>query len=105
MLIAVYARTLAADASLDEFIAAWLPPDATRDSYPVRCRIAVDPQDDRRVLSLFEIDAAPHELPQVLPTLVHPESEQRLTGVVDATELAGIYHVVDEFGVARARAS
>lgn len=101
MIIACYARTLRSGKTLDDFVAAWMPPDHTPANYPASCRIAVDPADDRRILSVFEVDAPAESLPDVLPTLVHPDSEQRLAEVVSDTELAGVYAIERELGPSR----
>lgn len=102
MIIAGYVRRLRPDVSIDDFVAAWMPPGHSESDYPTHCRLAVDPQDPRVVLSLFEIDAPLEALPEVMPTLVHPDSESRLDEIVESTSLAGVYEVDREFGGAGA---
>ncbi|MCG7310531.1 hypothetical protein [Brachybacterium sp. ACRRE] len=98
MIIACYARTLRPGISLDDFIAAWMPPGRSEVDYPVRCRLATDPLNPRSVLSLFEIDAPSEKLAEIIPTLVHPDSEARLERIVETTALAGVFEVDREFG-------
>lgn len=89
MIIAAYARTLRPGVSLDQFISAWMP--EAKEPYPARWEVAVDPTDDRRVLTLVRFDGTLSELQNAMPRLVHPESPARLDSVVESTELAAIY--------------
>jgi hypothetical protein len=89
LIIAAYARTLRPGVSLDQFIAAWMPEGG--DPYPARWEVAVDPTDDRRVLTLVRFDGTLSDLQDAMPRLVHPESPARLDAVVESTELQSLY--------------
>jgi hypothetical protein len=89
LIIAAYARTLRPGISLDQFIAAWMPEGG--DPYPARWEVAVDPTDDRRVLTLVRFDGTLSDLQDAMPRLVHPESPGRLDAVVESTELQSLY--------------
>jgi len=92
LIIATYARTLRPGVSIEQFIAAWMP--EGDDPYPARWEVAVDPADDRRVLTVVHFDGTLQELESAMPRLVHPESPARLDGVVESTELQSIYSAV-----------
>lgn len=89
MIIAAYARTLRPGVSLDQFIAAWMPEGG--DPYPAQWEVAVDPTDDRRVLTLVRFDGTLSDLQDAMPRLVHPDSPARLDAVVESTELQSLY--------------
>jgi hypothetical protein len=89
VVIAVYARTLQPGVSLDDFIAAWMP--ERDDPYPARLEVAVDPSDDRRVITVVRFDGTLEELRNAMPSLVHPESLDRLAKIVETTELESVY--------------
>jgi hypothetical protein len=89
VIVAAYARTLRPGVSLDQFIAAWMP--ESNGAYPAQWEVAVDPTDDRRVLTLVRFDGTLSELQDAMPRLVHPESVARLDAVVASTELQSIY--------------
>jgi hypothetical protein len=89
VVIAVYARTLKPGISLDEFIAAWMP--EGDDPYPAGLEVAVDPSNDRRVITIVRFDGTLEELQNAMPRLVHPESLDRLAKIVETTELENVY--------------
>jgi hypothetical protein len=95
---AVYLRTLRPGVTDDALVAAWMPPHHTRDSYPARVSISHDANDERRVLTVIDVDAAPAELPAMLPDLVHPDSEARLAEVVTSTDVAALFVETVAFG-------
>jgi hypothetical protein len=59
--------------------------------YPAQWEVAVDPTDDRRVLTVVRFKGTLSELESAMPRLVHPESPARLDTVVESTELQSIY--------------
>jgi hypothetical protein len=89
VIIAAYARTLRPGVSLPQFIDAWRP--ERGGEYPAQVEIAVDPTDDRRVLTLIRVDGSLDDLQDRLPDLVRPDSVARLEEVVEATELESVY--------------
>lgn len=89
MIVAAYARTLRPGVSIDQFIDAWMPEGGG--PYPAHWEVAIDPTDDRRVLTLVRFDGTLPELQNAFPRLVHPESAARLDAVVESTELESIY--------------
>ena len=51
-----------------------------------------------RARSSFELDLPADRLAEALPTLVHPDSAQRLAEVVESTQLEAVYEDVTTFG-------
>jgi len=95
MLRAVFARTLKPGVSYEQFKDAWVPTDVG--PYPARASIARDLADDRRIVTIVEVDATPEQLPSILPTLFREDARERIAELVTSTELAGVYeHVMDE---------
>jgi hypothetical protein len=50
------------------------------------------------VLSVFDIDVDPSAFADVLPELVHPDSEARLAAIVESTQVQDVFAVADQFG-------
>lgn len=96
MIIAAYARTLRPGVSIPQFVQAWRP--EGEGAYPAQVEIAVDPTDDRKVLTIIRVDGTLDDLQERLPDLVHPDSIARLEAVVESTELESVY-VVQEVDV------
>jgi hypothetical protein len=100
MLRATYVRTLKPGVTEAQFIAAWLPPGLTLDSYPARVTISRSLTEERQIISTFELDLPAGRLAEALPTLVHPDSARRLAEVVESTQLEAVYEDVTTFGTA-----
>jgi hypothetical protein len=98
MLRAVYVRTLKPGVTDDEFIQAWLPPGLTTDSYPSRVSISHNLTDQRQIISIFEVDTTPQDFPQVVASLVHPDSAARLAEIVESTQLEAVFGDTAAFG-------
>jgi hypothetical protein len=98
MLRAVYVRTLNPGVSDDEFVAAWMPPHRSRDSYPAAVTTSRSVTDDRQIMSIVALDLAPEAFPTVLADLVHPRSQQRLDAIVESTQLEAVYVDTQHFG-------
>lgn len=98
MLRAVYVRTLKPNVTDEQFIDTWMPPDATRETYPARVTISRSLTNPRQITSIFEIDVPREEFASALPSLVHPDSTQRLAEVVESTELESVYEDTATFG-------
>ena len=98
MLRAIYVRTLQPGITDEQFLAAWMPEQHTRSSYPAAVTVARSLANPRQVLSTFDIDVDPGQFTEMLPDLVHPESETRLAEIVETTEIEGLFAVVDHFG-------
>lgn len=95
MLRAVFARTLRTGVTYEEFRAAWVPENAG--PYPHRVSVGRDLTDDRRIITIIELDIEPDELPAILPTLFRPDALGRIGELVVSTELEGVYEqVMDE---------
>jgi hypothetical protein len=89
MIIAVFARRLRPGVSVDRFVSAWAPERAG--PYPAGADVAVDPADDRRILTVIRFDGSMAEFRAAIPRLVHPDSRARLAELVESTELEGVY--------------
>ncbi len=89
MVIAAYVRTLRPGVSIAKFIEAWRP--EGDDPYPAQVEVAVDPTDDRKVLTLIRVEGSMEDLQALMPDLVHPDSEARLGEVVESTDLATVF--------------
>lgn len=98
MLRAVYVRTLKPGVTDEQFVESWMPEQHTRSSYPATVTIARSLADPRQVLSVFDIDVDPSGFADVLPKLVHPDSEARLAAIVESTQVQDVFAVADQFG-------
>ncbi|PZS36477.1 MAG: hypothetical protein DLM59_01165 [Pseudonocardiales bacterium] len=98
MLRAVFARTLKPGVTDEQFIQAWLPQGLVADSYPSAVTVSHGITDDRQIISIFEVDAAAQDLPDVLASLVHPDSTNRLAEVVESTQLEAVFEDTSTFG-------
>jgi len=93
MIIAVFARRLRPGVSVEQFVGAWAPEgDAP---YPAGVEVALDPADDRRILTVIRLDGGMPEFRAAIPRLIHPESRERLAELVESTELEGVYETAD----------
>jgi hypothetical protein len=93
MIIAVFARRLRPGVSVDRFVGAWAP--EGEGPYPAGVEVALDPADDRRILTIIRFDGDMPEFRAAIPRLIHPESRARLAELVESTELEGVYETVD----------
>lgn len=93
MVIAVFARRLRPGVSVDQFVSAWAP-DAG-EPYPAGVEVALDPADDRRILTIIRFDGDMPEFRAAIPRLIHSESRARLAQLVESTELEGVYETAD----------
>jgi hypothetical protein len=93
MIIAVFARRLRPGVSLEQFVGAWTP--EGEETYPAGVDIALDPADDRRILTVIRFEGGLPEFQAALPRLVHPDSRARLAAIVESTELEGVYESMD----------
>ncbi len=93
MIIAVFARKLRPGVPVDRFVAAWAPDGD--EPYPAGVEVALDPADDRRILTVIRFDGGMSEFQAAIPRLIHPESRARLAELVESTELEGVYETVD----------
>jgi hypothetical protein len=93
VIIAVFARTLRVDVSVDQFVEAWTP--AGEESYPAGVEVALDPADKRRILTIIRFDGSMQDFQEAMPRLIHPQSHKRLDAVVESTQLEGVYESTD----------
>jgi hypothetical protein len=100
MLRATYVRTLKPGITDEQFIDAWMPRGLTLDSYPARVTISRSLTEERQIISTFELDMPADRLADALPTLVHPDSAQRLAEIVESTQLEAVYKDMTTFGTA-----
>jgi hypothetical protein len=100
MLRAVYVRTLKPGVTDDDYIRAWLPDGADRDTYPARTFLSHSTTNERQTVVTFEVDAEPDELIDALGALVHPDWRARVAAVAESTELEDISLITAEFGTA-----
>lgn len=96
MLRAVFAQTLKPGVSYEQFKDAWVPV-RDADAYPARASIGRDLADDRKVLTIVELDISPEQSPPIPPTLFHTDAAERIAELVASTELEGVYeHLMDD---------
>jgi hypothetical protein len=93
LIVSVFARTLRPGVSLEQFVEAWAP--EGDEPYPAEVEIAVDPTNDRRVLTIIRFDGSLGDLQAAMPKLIHPQSHRRLDDVVESTALEGYYETAD----------
>jgi hypothetical protein len=93
VIVSVFARTLRPDVSLEQFVEAWAP--EGDGPYPAGVEIAVDPANDRRVLTIIRFDGSLEDLQAAMPKLIHPQAHRRLDDVVESTALKGYYETAD----------
>jgi hypothetical protein len=93
VIVAVFARRLRPGVSVEEFVNAWAPEGG--EPYPAVVEVALDPADDRRILTVIRFDGGMPEFRASIPRLVHPDSRARLAELVESTELEGVYETVD----------
>lgn len=98
MLRAIYVRTLKPGVTDEQFIDAWMPPGLTVESYPARVTISHSLADQRQIISIFEADVPGEHFAEALPALVHPDSAQRLSKIVESTQLETVYEDTAHFG-------
>jgi hypothetical protein len=104
VLRAVYVRKLKPDITIDQFVESWMPEQHTRLSYPAAVSIAQSLTNPRQVISVFDVEVEASRFAEVLPGLVHPDSEARLASIVESTQLEGVFALVDQFGTGHADA-
>lgn len=96
MLRAVFAQTLKPGVSYEQFKDAWVPV-RDADAYPARASIGRDLADDRKVLTIVELDISPEQFPPIPPTLFRTDAAERIAELVASTELEGVYeHLMDD---------
>jgi hypothetical protein len=93
VIVAVFARRLRPGVTIEQFVGAWAP--EGEEPYPADVEVALDPADDRRILTIIRFAGGMPEFRQALPRLVHPESRARLAELVESTELEGVYETAD----------
>jgi hypothetical protein len=93
MIIAVFARRLQPGVTVEQFVGAWAPDGG--DPYPAGVDVALDPADDRRILTVIRFDGGMSEFRAAIPRLIRPESRARLDELVESTELEGVYETAD----------
>lgn len=98
MLRATYVRTLKPGVTDQQFIDAWMPAGVTLDSYPARVTIGHSLADERQIMAVFEVDVSSDHLADALPSLVHPQSVERLAQVVESTQLEAVFEDAITFG-------
>ncbi|MGH3430276.1 MAG: hypothetical protein ACRDQZ_22360 [Mycobacteriales bacterium] len=92
MIVAIFARTLRSGVSVEEFVRAWAPNGP--ESYSAQVEVALDPADDRRILTIIRFDGSLEDFEQATPRLIHPQSHERLDKIVESTQLEGVYQSV-----------
>jgi hypothetical protein len=93
MIVAVFGRVLRPAATVSDLVEAWKPVDAR--TYPAEVEVAVDPANDRRVVTIIRFSGSMDDFSAAMPNLVRPDSGERLEKVVESTELEAVYETVD----------
>jgi hypothetical protein len=92
MLRAVFVRTLKPGVTYEQFRDAWAPENGG--DYPATVSVSRSTTNDRQVLTILELDIAPDQFASVAGSLTRPGALQRLAGIVESTELEGIYEQI-----------
>jgi len=101
MLRAVFVRTLQPGVTYEQFKDAWVP-EGLSGSYPAKARVARNVANDRQVITIIEIDVPPAEFRSASASLTRPDSLARLAGIVETTQLEGVYEdIFDEISLLR----
>jgi hypothetical protein len=93
MLRAVFVRTLKPGVSYQEFLAAWAPVDADA-GYPATVSVSRNVSDDRQVITVLGLSVPPREFASVAGGLTRPDALERLSQIVESTQLEGVYEQV-----------
>jgi hypothetical protein len=100
MLRAVFLRTLKPGVSIDDYLEAWVPDEADQLS-GVRTTISHSTTNERQVLTILEVDATVEEYGELAPSLVKENAWDRLSEIVESTELETVFedtHTPGHFG-------
>lgn len=92
MLRAVFVRTLRAGVTYEQFKDAWVPEDM--DGYPAKVSISRNIADDRQVITVLELEESLADFEGKRAVLTRPDALERLSEIVDTTELEGLYEEV-----------
>lgn len=76
-----------------EFLRAWAPP-GLEGPYPATVTVSRDLADERRVLTVLEMDVTPQDFDAISPRLTRPDARERLAEIVESTHLQGLYEQV-----------
>lgn len=98
MLRAVYVRTLKEGVTDDDYIAAWMPDDATRDAYPARVQLSHSTVDERETVVTLDFEGDAESSLEALDSLVHPDWRERVAAVTESTRWESVTEVSVEFG-------
>jgi hypothetical protein len=93
MLRAVFVRTLKPGVTYEQFRDAWVPEDDSA-GYPVRASVGRNVADARQVITVLELDMTAAEFPAVRAKLARPDALARLGGIVESTQLEGLFEEV-----------
>jgi hypothetical protein len=93
MLRAVFVRTLKPGVSYEQFLAAWAP-EGGGGAYPASVSVSRSATDDRQVITILELDISVGQFSSVAGSLTRSDALDRLTEVVESTQLEGLYEQV-----------
>ena len=95
MLNAVFVRTLKPGKTIDDYIEAWLPEGGEPDG--VRTTISRSTTNERQILTVLEVDVSAEEYGDLATSLVKPNAWERLSEVVESTELETVFEQVGTY--------
>jgi hypothetical protein len=96
MLRAVFVRTLKPGVTYEQFKEAWIPEGLTG-RYPATARVARNVANERQVITIIEVDVPAAEFKAASATLTRADALARLAGIVETTQLEGVYEdIFDE---------
>ncbi|HLI35743.1 MAG TPA: hypothetical protein VKV80_00150 [Streptosporangiaceae bacterium] len=93
MLRVVFARTLKPGVTYEQFRDAWTPERADGE-YPARASISRNVTDERQVITILELDMTMDRFAVIAPSLTRLDALDRVSELVESTELQGIYEEV-----------
>ncbi len=93
MLRAVFVRTLKPGVTYEQFKDAWVPEDIDA-GYPARTSVGRNVSNDRQVITILELNVSVEEFAAIVDSLTRTDARERLSEIVETTELEGIYEEV-----------
>ena len=105
MLRAVYVRTLKDGVTDEEYLDAWMPEGVSREDYPARVSVAHSTVAERDTVTVLEFEGDPEHVLDALAALVRPDWRDRVSAVIEGTDVETIYVDSVSFGSIQAPAS
>ena len=89
----MFGRTLQPGMSYEQSLAVWAP-EGGGGAYPASVSVSRSVADDRQVVTILELDISVGQFSSVAGSLTRSDALDRLTEVVESTQLEGLYEQV-----------